>query len=730
MQSMSRFGSKNVGRESLKATITSRATHLGNDVRYRPSEIFGENVFDLALAANIPAQVKADLIEISKTGRPLTKAYAEIVANAVTQWALARGVTHFCHWFQPMTGSTAEKHDSFIRFDEDGRPIEKLGASELMFGEPDASSFPNGGTRSTFEARGYTTWDITSPMFIMESANGSTLCIPTAFVTYNGEALDIKTPLLRSIIKLNNVATRFMNLLGYQDTKEVFVNCGPEQEYFLIDKALYQSRPDLVMTGRTLFGALTEKNQQLEDHYFGTIDERVLAFMQELDYELYKLGIPSKTRHNEVAPGQFELAPIYRHANLANDQNQLVMAVMRKVANRHNFVVLLHEKPFAGINGSGKHVNWSMGDNKGRNLLDPGVDTHTNYPFLLTVAVILNAVHRNADMIRMSIASHGNDHRLGANEAPPSIISIFLGDTLTKIYEALAEGKTFTPVGGVMLDIRATQLAPLFKDNTDRNRTSPFAFTGNKFEFRAVGASQTIGFPVTILNAAVADVMEEVNEKLESALKGGKVLETTVIELIKELYRKAQQRVFNGDGYSQEWRNEAEARGLSNLRTTADAMTVFKDPKKTEFLSRLDILSKTEIESRYNVFLHRYNTHRKIEFDTLVMMVNQYVIPSTVDYKAQLVEIAVGQKSIGMEAKVEKSILASIDTHLALIQEKTQLLAAKLAVKMDDESKSFLKAKELMPISVEIAQLCHSLEEVIPDRYWTLPKYFDMLFIR
>ncbi|MGZ3788621.1 MAG: glutamine synthetase III [Bacteriovorax sp.] len=490
----------------------------------RVSDYYGELTFDFKTSEDISDAIKKEIVKAIDEGKGIKKENAEAVANAVTAWAVKNGATHFCHWFQPLTGGTAEKHDAFFQI-KDGKPIERLSASQLMQGEPDASSFPNGGSRSTFEARGYTTWDLTSPMFLMESVNGRTLCIPTAFVSYNGDALDVKTPLLRSISKLNMAATKFLQLAGHSDSTSVQVTCGAEQEYFLIDKAFYFARPDLVMTGRTLFGALSTRNQQLEDHYFGLIPDRVLAFMQELDYELHRLGIPAKTRHNEVAPAQFELAPIFSEANVAADNNQMVMTTMRRIAEKHDMMVLLHEKPFAGINGSGKHVNWSMSDNTGLNLLEPGSEPHSNLRFLATVAMIVHALHRHSKPLRMAISGAGNDHRLGANEAPPSIISAYLGDTLGKIFHSIAEDKTFSPTMNKVLDLGTNQLAHLLKDNTDRNRTSPFAFTGNKFEFRAVGSSQAIGFPMTILNAAVTEVMIESNLYLEAELAKGQTID-------------------------------------------------------------------------------------------------------------------------------------------------------------------------------------------------------------
>jgi len=484
------------------------------------------------------------VIEGKKTiDRPL----ATKVANSVLEWAISKGATHFCHWFQPLTGSTAEKHDAFLSFDND-RPIEALSASQLMQGEPDASSFPNGGSRATFEARGYTTWDLTSPLFIQNSSNGKTLVIPTAFVSYHGDALDTKTPLLRSELKVNEVVTKFCHLTGMKDVGRITTTCGAEQEYFLIDKAFYFSRQDLVMTGRALFGSLTSRNQQLEDHYFGMIEDRVLAYMQEVEIELYKMGIPAKTRHNEVAPGQFELAPIFKDTNVAADSNQVVMTVLRNVALKHDFVCLLHEKPFAGVNGSGKHLNWSMSTDTGVNLLEPGHDPQDNYRFLAVLATVTEAVQRHADIIRMGIASHSNDHRLGANEAPPSIMSVFLGTTLTEILNSMISGGKYVASNKTILDLGTRQLADLFKDNTDRNRTSPFAFTGNKFEFRACGSSASIGYPLSLLNAAVADVFEETNKFIEDEISKGKSADEALLAVILKWYGNAQKSVFNGDG--------------------------------------------------------------------------------------------------------------------------------------------------------------------------------------
>lgn len=693
-------------------------------------EYYGKNVFDFMTAPSISSQIRADVLNSIQSGVAIKKESAATIAAAVTAWAVDKGATHFCHWFQPLTGATAEKHDSFLQL-EDGAPIEKLSASQLLQGEPDASSFPHGGTRSTFEARGYTGWDITSPMFLMENGDGKTLCIPTAFVSYTGEALDIKTPLLRSISKLSEVATKFLNLTGKKDAKKVIVTCGAEQEYFLIDKALFFSRPDLVMTGRTVLGSLTTRNQQLEDHYFGTIPERVLSCMEEIDFELHKLGIPAKTRHNEVAPAQFEIAPIFSEANVANDNNQLLMAILKKVAGKHGFVCLLHEKPFAGINGSGKHVNWSMADNTGFNLLEPGQNPHENLSFLAVVAIIVESLYRHGEIIRATIAGAGNDHRLGANEAPPSIISAFLGDAITKIFDGMDNGTEFTPSKNNTINLGTDQLIHLLKDNTDRNRTSPFAFTGNKFEFRAVGSSMPIGFPVSILNAAVAEVFEESNAIIEAEIKKGASIDDALIGLIKKWYGHAKPVVFNGDGYSEEWVKEAARRGLPNHRTTPEALACLKDEKKSAFITKYKIYKSEELSMRYNVLLERYIKLREIEYNTLLDLVNQNVVPDSIAFKTQLLNVITQQTHLKFDCTTENAIFTNVSATLNDLYKSTQKLAqATSALPHNEEEKARLIAKDIMPKMTECAALSNKLEALIPDALWSLPKFYDMLFLK
>jgi glutamine synthetase len=692
------------------------------------SQFYGENVFKLAGNRKFSVDIQNEINDVIKQKKHLSEKTSYEIAQVVLDWALEKGATHFCHWFQPLTGSTAEKHDSFLSFDGD-RPIEQLSASQLMQGEPDASSFPHGGTRSTFEARGYTSWDFSSPIFIKETVNGKTLCIPTAFVSYLGNALDIKTPLLRSNNVLGEYATTFLNLTGDQNIDQVQVTCGTEQEYFLVDKAFFYQREDLVMSGRTLLGSLTPRNQQLEDHYFGTIPDRVLAFMQEVEMELYKLGIPAKTRHNEVAPGQFEIAPIFKDANVAADNNHMLMATLKSVANKHDMVCLLHEKPFAEVNGSGKHLNWSMSDSNGKNLLEPGKTPHENHRFLAMVAIVCEAVNRHQGALRASIAGHGNDHRLGANEAPPSIMSIFLGDTITAILESMISGGDYTPDTQSALDVGAEQLAVLLKDNTDRNRTSPFAFTGNKFEFRAVGSSVSIGFPLSILNTAVAEVLKESNAFLKETLDKGTDISQALIELTKKWYGNSNRIVFNGDGYGQEWIDEARKRGLENLKDTPESLKFFKTKAGHQFLLDLGVYSETEFQSIYNVRLERYNKNREIECQTLLKMVDRFVIPSAISYKKDLAEII--KMGIG-EHKVEKAIVENLDQYLGTLYKSCQKLRGQLEdiQNLGDEEVSLKISDTLLPRAEEIAEAANGIEDIVPDQNWNLPTYFELLFIR
>ena len=715
------------GRKSRKCSVP-----VNDQGKYlKVSQYYGENVYNYHLSKSLSLEDKENLKQVIEGSKTIEKALASKVANSVLEWAISKGATHFSHWFQPLNGSSAEKQDAFLSFDND-RPIETLSASQLMQGEPDASSFPNGGSRATFEARGYTTWDLTSPIFIQASSNGKTLVIPTAFVSYHGDALDTKTPLLRSDLKINEVVTKFCQLAGMKDVKRVITTCGAEQEYFLVDKAFYYSRQDLVMTGRTLFGSLTSRNQQLEDHYFGVIEDRVLAYMQEVEIELYKMGIPAKTRHNEVAPGQYELAPIFKDSNAAADNNQVVMTVLKNVALKHDFVCLLHEKPFAGVNGSGKHLNWSMSTDTNVNLLEPGQNPHENYRFLAVVAAVVEAIHRHGDIVRMGIAAHSNDHRLGANEAPPSIMSVFLGDTLSKILESMADGNTYVATTRQLLDLGTKQLADLVKDNTDRNRTSPLAFTGNKFEFRACGSSASIGYPLSIFNAVMIDVFTDLNAMMEGELAGGKSVDETLMSVTTKLYRNSRNSVFNGDGYSQDWVKEAAKRGLGNLRTTPEAIAVLKDAKRSEVLIKTGVFRESEIITRHNVMLERYIKCREIELKTLRQMVLKQILPVAIDYKSRLAQAVKMNKDAGSDYTVEAEHLKQLANVIKDLHEDTLLLHNNLedAHRLDEEALAMKIAQDFMPASFKIAELCNQIEEIVPDEEWPVPKYFDMLFIR
>ena len=607
--------------------------------RLKVSEFYGVNTFDIhKMREKLPKDVYTKLVSTINAGKKLDQEIANTVAHAIKEWALARGVTHYTHWFQPQTGTTAEKHDAFLSFDDNGRVIEKFSGSALIQSEPDASSFPSGGMRTTFEARGYTAWDPSSPVFIMEHANGKTLCIPSVFISYHGDALDEKTALIRSMEVLSQKACELLNLIGEKHIKRVVPTLGAEQEYFLIDRAFAVMRPDLVMGGRTLVGGQPPKGQQLEDHYFGSIPARVQAFMSEMEHELYKLGVPVKTRHNEVAPSQFETAPIFEEANIATDHNQLTMEVLRKVATRHGVAMLLHEKPFAGINGSGKHNNWSMSiaasgaELDGENLLEPGKTPHQNLRFLLCLVSVLKGVQKHAGLLRAGIASSGNDHRLGANEAPPAIISAFLGDMLSRILDEIEKGAVSNKSAeAAVIQLGVSKLPEVMKDNTDRNRTSPFAFTGNKFEFRAVGSSASTAFPVTLVNAAVADGFAEITAKLQAKLKTAqgvtKTQDAAIMEVLKEAIVETKNIRFEGNGYSEDWVKEAAKRGLLNLRKTPEALAQIVSPQSRQLLTQLGIFSEAEVNSRYHVRTERYVKNLLIEVDTLRHMVDTQILP-------------------------------------------------------------------------------------------------------
>jgi glutamine synthetase len=697
------------------------------------SEYFGCMTFGLAqMREKLPKDAYSNLLKTLDAGKKLPKETAESIASAVKEWSVSKGVTHFCHWFQPMTGSTAEKHDAFISIQHahhsELRVIERFTGSQLIQGEPDASSFPSGGMRSTFEARGYTAWDPSSPLFILEETSGKTLCIPTVFFGYHGQALDNKTPLLRSVESLSNSACDFLKLLGDVDVKKVQTTLGAEQEYFLVDKNFVALRPDLIMTGRTLLGSTSARGQQLEDHYFGSIPSRVKQYMQEVEFELYKLGVPVKTRHNEVAPSQFELAPIFEDMNIASDHNLLTMEVLKRIATKHGLVCLLHEKPFAGVNGSGKHNNWSMANDKGENLLEPGHTPHQNLRFLACLAVTLKAVHDHAAVLRASIASPGNDHRLGANEAPPAIISVFLGSLLEDILNSIEKGNALKATDQEMIDLGVSKIPNVSKDYTDRNRTSPFAFTGNKFEFRAVGSSQNVAVPMAILNAAVTQAYKECTTRLKDLLKKKK-RDEAVMELIRQVVKETKTIRFSGNGYSDEWKVEAKKRGLPILNTTPDALEMFKNKKEVQFLIDSQVFSAEEIASRYHIAIERYIKTLEIEHLTLIELVKTYVIPAA---EKQFSAIAVVQEVLTSKStmKLHEARLQKLDAAFGEVLSqlaKFEALVEKSQKIHDEEKRMWDIVENVQPLSFKLREASDEIEKLISDDLWPLPKYREIL---
>jgi glutamine synthetase len=690
-------------------------------------ELFGSYVFtDSAMKARLPKPAYQALRKTIDQGAPLDPWVAEVVAGAMKDWAVEKGATHFTHWFQPLTGITAEKHDSFISPTSDGKILLEFSGKELIRGEPDASSFPSGGLRSTFEARGYTAWDCTSPAFLKDRA----LCIPTAFVSYTGETLDKKMPLLRSMDALSKHALRILRLFGNTTAIKVTTTVGPEQEYFLIDKATYDRRKDLILTGHTLFGAKPAKGQELEDHYFGQIKERIADFMEELNEELWRLGILSKTQHNEVAPAQHELAPIYSSTNIATDHNQLVMEYMQKVALRHGLVCLLHEKPFAGINGSGKHNNWSMGTSDGQNLLEPGNTPHDNLQFLVFLMAVIAAVDDYSDLLRMSAATPGNDHRLGANEAPPAIISIFLGEQLTDILAQLENGGATTSKQGGLLNLGASTLPPLPKDNTDRNRTSPFAFTGNKFEFRMVGSSASIAMPNFVLNTIVAETLSLFADRLEKA----KDFDTEVKALVKDMARAHKKVIFNGNNYTEEWVAEAEKRGLPNIRSTVASTQALKTPKNVALMKKHNVLNKAEMESRCEIMLEGYIKTIRIEALTMLEMANRQILPAAVAYISSLAESIQGVKATALDAdtSAQASTLKEASATAASFKKNITLLESKLKEADGTHGDTYKQACAFRDsVFAQMALLREDgdkLESIVSAEVWPFPTYSDMLF--
>jgi glutamine synthetase len=691
------------------------------DLTQPSANVYGENVFSVAVQRQrLPKAVFRQLEATIAKGEPLEASLADAVASAMREWAMERGATHYTHWFQPLTGSTAEKHDSFYGPTGDGSAIAEFSGKELIQGEPDASSFPTGGIRATFEARGYTAWDPSSPAFILENPNGALLCIPTAFTSWTGEALDAKIPLLRSMDALSKSAIRALGLLGETAASHVFTTVGPEQEYFLVDEQYYFERPDLVTTGRTLFGAKPPKGHELDDHYFGSIPERVLACMLETEQELAKLGVPIKTRHNEVAPAQYEVAPIFENSNVGSDHQQLTMQIMQNVARRYGLVCLLHEKPFAGVNGSGKHNNWSMGTDTGVNLLEPGDTPHENLLFLFFCTAVIQAVNKHQQLLRASVANAGQDWRLGANEAPPAIISIFLGAELEKVFTAIESGSGDAATPKAFLEMGASVLPRLPLHGGDRNRTSPFAFTGNKFEFRALGSSMSLAFPNTVLNTIVAEAIDDLADKLEAA---GGSLEENVLAVVKESWTANQRIVFSGDNYSEEWHAEAERRGLANLKQSPDALPWYIEPSTVEVFNKYEVLSERELHARYEVAVEQYVVTINIEAETAASIARTLLLPAAIRWLETL-------QKVGITALIEESA--------GLIDQFVEAIFALEAANLDENHPADdhgLDGAKYMQDTVlgamaDVREIADKLERIVPDDLWPLPKYSEMLFVK
>ena len=694
------------------------------------AEMFGENVFnDKVMQERLPKKVYKELKKTIKEGKELDPVVADVVAEAMKNWAVEKGATHYTHIFQPLTGMTAEKHDSFITSPaEDGTVLMEFSGKELIKGEPDASSFPSGGLRATFEARGYTAWDCTSPAYVREDAAGAILCIPTAFCSYTGEALDQKTPLLRSMEAINEQSIRLLRLFGNTTSRKVTPSVGPEQEYFLVDKQKYLKRKDLIFTGRTLFGAMPPKGQELDDHYFGTIRQRIASYMKDVNEELWKLGVTAKTQHNEVAPAQHELATIYSEANIAVDSNQLVMKTLKKVACQHGLQCLLHEKPFAGVNGSGKHNNWSLTTDDGINLLDPGKTPHENIQFLLVLTCILKAVDKHADLLRESAADPGNDHRLGANEAPPAIISVFLGDQLEDVLEQLISTGTAThSLKGGVLETGVKTLPSLSKDATDRNRTSPFAFTGNKFEFRMVGSRDSISGPNVVLNTIVAEAFADACDVLEKA----EDFDVAVHDLIKQQAIEHQRVVFNGNGYSEEWVAEAERRGLPNIKSMVEAIPVLVKEENISMFERFGVFTRTELESRVEIKYENYAKAINIEAKTMIDVASKQIVPAVIAYTKSLADTINSVTAAGARASVQAALLNEISDLL----EETKAALAKLialdveaASKEDVEEQAKFFHETVMPAMGALREPVDKLEMLVDKEVWPMPSYGDLLF--
>ena len=718
--------------DAISAIINYKPSHAPlNFSETKPTEVFGCNVFsDRVMRERLPKDVYKSLKKTIELGQKLDPSIADSVANAMKDWAIERGATHFTHVFYPLTGLTAEKHDAFLVPDGKGGAVAEFSGKMLIQGEPDASSFPSGGLRTTFEARGYTAWDVTSPAYILENPNGTFLCIPTAFVSWTGEALDKKTPLLRSNQSLNKQAKRILKLFGTDTKLPVVSFAGPEQEYFLIDRNFVFARPDLLIAGRTLFGAKSAKGQEFEDQYFGVIPRRVLAFMMEVERELYKLGVPVKTRHNEVAPSQFEIAPIYEAGNLATDHNHMVMTVLRAVAKRYGLICLLHEKPFAGINGSGKHLNYSIGNADLGSLFDPGDTPHENAQFLVFCAAAIRAVHKFAPLLRATVAGPSNDHRLGANEAPPAIMSMYLGEQLSDVFDQIKKGKIKGCKQKGIMNIGVDTLPPLPMDPGDRNRTSPFAFTGNRFEFRAVGSSQSIASSQVALNTMMADSLDYIATKLEAATGGDPAkLNAAVQSVIQAIMKEHDAVVFNGDGYSEDWHKEAEKRGLPNLKTTPEALPVLTCPDVVKLYTTYGVFSEAELKSREEIYLEQYCKTIMTEAHLVVRMAKTIIFPAAMRYQSELAAACANLKAIGHDYKMVT--LEDVTSKLRDLQAKV----ADLEKVMEHSADSTLEEAKylcgtLLPAMGEVRSLADALEAVVADDLWSLPSYQEMLFIR
>ena len=697
---------------------------------FNVADIFGENVFnDTVMQERLPKKVYKNLRKTIEEGKDLDLETADVIAHEMKEWAIEKGATHYTHWFLPLTGVTAEKHDSFVSAPlPSGKVLMTFSGKELIKGEPDASSFPSGGLRATFEARGYTAWDCTSPAFVRQDAGGATLCIPTAFCSYTGEALDQKTPLLRSMEAINKEALRLLRLFGNTTSKKVTPSVGAEQEYFLVDAEKFEERKDLIYTGRTLFGAMPPKGQELDDHYFGTIRQRIASFMRDVNIQLWKVGVPAKTQHNEVAPAQHELAPIYTEANIAVDQNQLTMQTLKRVACQHGLKCLLHEKPFAGVNGSGKHDNWSITTDDGINLLDPGKTPHENTQFLLVLACILKAVNKHADLLRESAADPGNDHRLGANEAPPAIISIFLGEQLEDVVEQLiSTGEATHSLKGGKLETGVSTLPDLFKDATDRNRTSPFAFTGNKFEFRMVGSRDSIANPNIVLNTIVAETFADACDILEKADD----FDLAVHDLIKEYLTENQRIIFNGNGYSDEWVAEAERRGLPNIKSMVEAIPAITTDKAVELFERFSVFTKAELESRAEIQYEAYAKAINIEARTMIDMASKQFLPAFIKYTKTLADTVNAVKAAGVDASVQTETLKEVSALMAETKAALDNLVkttADAAAKEEGEVQATYYHKEVVPAMDALRAPVDKLEMIVDKEAWPMPSYGDLIF--